>query len=229
LPWELYVALALNKVAVVSLYACKHCEHLDRVTVLFRKIKETMSTAFYREHFLFSETGSDERILSRREALHAFREKGRLAAGDIFSGKALSAYGALFFRKYLVKRLCSTENERTGCSWMTPVVHKNCWGCGLCASECPNRAMTVTETDRRLQLIHIPWRCTGCDRCRRCCPEKSLEHWRFLDINTRYLQQIRIDTEFTYCPKCQKTMKAADDGYFCYYCGHTEGPVKAEA
>jgi ferredoxin len=228
LPWELYVALVLNKVAVVSLSLCEHCEHCERVTALFHKIRETMGNAFYREHFLFSEADADARILSRRAMIGNLKRKGVLTAGQIFFDTVSNESDTLFFRKQLIKKLLSLQNENIGCSWLTPVIRNNCWGCGLCASKCPNRAMTLVETGSRSQLVHIPWRCTRCGLCEQCCPERSIEGWSLLEMSTLYLQKIPVNIEFKYCPECQKAVRPVNGGYFCYYCGNKNAVGKDE-
>jgi ferredoxin len=217
LPWELYATLALNKIVVISLAACNQCEHQEYVTALFNHIKETMGDDFCQEHFLFSET---ERLLSRREWFRALRKEGRIVSKHVLSSLVSFSRSPLLFREYFMKKLYALKNNEIGCSWKTPVILESCWGCGLCVSKCPNQAMNFAETDDRLQLVHIPWRCTQCGQCRQNCPESSIESWRLLERTPLYQQTIAADIQFTYCPKCRKPMKPIDSGYFCYYCSH---------
>ncbi len=223
LPWEIYTALALNKEVVFSLLPCKQCEYTATVTPLLNKIKETMGEDFFREHFSSSNNAIDDRTMSRREMFHSLKKDLWSAFDYIIPDTNTFNPGGLFYREFLLKKLLLPENNQIGCSWKTPIFNNNCWGCGLCATVCPNKAITTFEKDNDEQcLVHIPWRCTQCGLCAKYCQDNCISGWKLLEKSVLVQQKVYIDINAEYCPECKKTMKPVDNGYFCYYCGRKE-------
>lgn len=58
-----------------------------------------------------------------------------------------------------------------------PVIDpKSCTGCGLCALNCEEQALTVVQDDEKdmYQIVFVQELCTGCGNCQKACPEKCL-------------------------------------------------------
>lgn len=221
LPWEIYAVLAFNKNVVVSLRSCEQCRYKTDVISLFNKIKGIMGKEFFQEHFTLSDEVLGEKIMSRREAFQSMRKGSQKAAGYIISDTSFPASGGLIYRKYFMKKLESSGDKKIECNWKKPVFNKNCWGCGLCTSVCPNKAIVIEkENSSKPHLVYIPWRCTQCGLCIQCCPENGIDGWECSERGRSVKQKVIADVTMTYCPKCWKGMKPLDGGYFCYYCGH---------
>jgi len=221
IPWELYVVLALDKRLEIPITVCKECEYEEKVTALFNKIEEVMGTEFYMQHFVFCTDKQDEDVISRRELLKSIKRSGLEVTQSVFFDLDAIEQGGLFYRKYLLKKLKSSQNAPAGCAWKTLILNKKCWGCGLCAHICVNHALFEVEDESgEANLIHVPWRCTQCGACKEYCPENGIDGWKRLERTEDLQQKILLDIETVYCPECHKAMKNVKNVHLCYYCGH---------
>ncbi len=79
-----------------------------------------------------------------------------------------------------------------------------CTGCGLCAANCPTKALTVSsskETDVCLLFRHDL--CVACDLCVEVCPEKCLRLERILEPDKIDSSPVTLlEVEAVRCRKC---------------------------
>jgi ferredoxin len=54
--------------------------------------------------------------------------------------------------------------------------NENCTGCGLCAIDCPTKALTLSQNgeENTYQIIFIQKICNACGICEKSCPENCL-------------------------------------------------------
>jgi ferredoxin len=64
-----------------------------------------------------------------------------------------------------------------------PHVAKGCTGCGVCARNCPNEALSVVAGLGSIELVLDPGACTGCAACVETCPEDVVDVVRGVDLD----------------------------------------------
>lgn len=85
-----------------------------------------------------------------------------------------------------------------------PLIDKEkCTGCGLCAIDCPTKALTVNQSDGRdtYQLLFRQGACDGCGICEKSCPEQCL---RLVEKEPEKDDEVKVLFEDTLskCPEC---------------------------
>jgi electron transport complex protein RnfB len=101
-----------------------------------------------------------------------------------------------FSRRELFKRLSPLGRVELDTS--------QCTGCGLCALECPTRALTVSsgeETDT-FQLLFRYDHCVACGCCVEICPENCLRLERVLDMDEMGSQSVLFEDTIVRCSGC---------------------------
>ena len=79
-----------------------------------------------------------------------------------------------------------------------------CTGCGLCAVDCPTRALSVLlseETDI-FQLLFKHSACVACSCCVEICPEKCLRMERALELDKMDSQSVLFEDVIIRCSSC---------------------------
>ena len=79
-----------------------------------------------------------------------------------------------------------------------------CTGCGLCALECPTRALTVSSSGKTdtFQLLFKYGHCLACSRCVEICPEKCLRMERVLELKKMDSQSVLLEDTIVRCVGC---------------------------
>ena len=78
------------------------------------------------------------------------------------------------------------EEKCVGLQGCRPCIDSSrCTGCGLCAVDCPTRALTILEkgTEGVYQLLFRHDVCTACGTCEKTCPESCLHLERGLELD----------------------------------------------
>ena len=89
-----------------------------------------------------------------------------------------------------------------------------CFGCGLCAKACPNKAITFIEQVGEIQLRHNPLLCTHCKVCDTLCPQQAI---RF-DWAGTLADQIAADVLLPRCASCGQHFQPVSGGEICLEC-----------
>lgn len=120
---------------------------------------------------------------------------------SMFSDVLRSFFGAPITEKYPFERREAPERLRSALHWDS----EKCTGCGLCATDCPAKAIEVIVLDKkakRFVFVYHQDRCTFCAQCefscRQGCLELSSQEWELAALDKspfiiRYGDQADID------------------------------------
>lgn len=78
-----------------------------------------------------------------------------------------------------------------------------CTGCGLCAVDCPTKALTVLPGSGSYRLLLQQESCVGCGQCVKVCPEECLKLEKVLELGKLgYHSETIIEGDFVRCKVC---------------------------
>ena len=115
--------------------------------------------------------------------------QGRLTGDSLESESEIS-------RRELLKRLSPLG--------MVKLDKDRCTGCGLCAVECPTKALVISsieETDA-FKLIFKHGNCVACGLCVEICPENCLVVERILELDKVGSQSVLFEDTLVRCSEC---------------------------
>ena len=116
------------------------------------------------------------------------------------------------------RRASSKELEHKECPgqkiFPSITMTAECYGCGLCAKACPNKAITFIEQGSEIQLRHNPLLCTQCKVCATLCPRQAI---RF-DWAGTLADQVAANVSLPQCEVCGRYFQPLGEGALCLEC-----------
>ncbi|NMA69380.1 MAG: 4Fe-4S binding protein [Desulfitobacterium sp.] len=111
---------------------------------------------------------------SKDEEKKTWREKGWKKLEKALPGLTSDeAYDIPLSRQLLLKSMDRKHQEKLPIPAL--LINKDCTSCGVCASICPQKALTKREKGEELTLIFEPYKCVpNCDRCVNVCSPKAM-------------------------------------------------------
>ncbi|MCK9364545.1 MAG: 4Fe-4S dicluster domain-containing protein [Syntrophales bacterium] len=94
-------------------------------------------------------------------------------------------------------------------AWAKPGVFpaidgEKCTGCGLCAVNCQEQALTIVQSDEEdaYRIIFAPKRCTACRECETACPEQCLTLLKAAEEARKEEEIVVFEDGMTRCGDC---------------------------
>lgn len=225
IAWELYIAISLKKIVLIYISDCKECNERDEAEARLKEVFQFSGDKYFKKRFILKTSNKDLGGMTRKEMAHLTIIKSVDTINKIINPLPKFTMQSLFYRKYLYNVLKNTkvgELSDVSFNWKKPIFNTKCWGCGLCAVQCPNEALILV----RNRLCFVPWRCTQCEICKKYCPEQGIDGWDICKFRPLQEKYVEADIEVTYCKVCGKAMRKMEREYLCLYCGesyHVDG------
>jgi ferredoxin len=88
-----------------------------------------------------------------------------------------------------------------------PIIDKEkCTGCGLCAINCPTRALVIRQTSEKetYQLLFLKAVCNACAACEKSCPENCLQLVEQESEQDRIVKEAKVifEDKISRCMEC---------------------------
>lgn len=225
LPWEFFAYLALDKKVNILNHQCETCdevrlcEHLKKV---LKRLEEFLGNELYTEsiNFLGADDNVKPRVYDRRDLFKLFVEESKKVMTQVSPIKLEENKNARIYRSLLVKKIRAIKErepeDTRKFGWNGLKVNSNCYGCGVCATICPQGAITIKEEEsKKRKFIHNYARCTHCGLCTTVCLEKSIENIIISEDAMDLLKEVEISS--LSCSVCKMPIKA-EEGEICIIC-----------
>lgn len=109
----------------------------------------------------------------KEEEKKSWKEKGWEKLEKALPGLTSDeAYDIPRSRQLLLKSMEGKPDEKL--PFPALIIKKTCTSCGVCASICPQKALTKRENGEELTLIYEPYKCVQCERCVNVCNPKAM-------------------------------------------------------
>ncbi len=131
---------------------------------------------------------------------------------------------ARIYRSLLVKKIRAIKEreleDTKEFGWNVLKVNSNCYGCGVCATICPQGTITIKEDEnKKRRFIHNYARCTHCGLCTTVCLDKSINNAIIREDAMNLLKEFEISS--LSCSVCKMLIKAEREKSVLFAKGRT--------
>lgn len=151
-----------------------------------------------------------------------WREKGWKRLEKALPGlTADEAYDIPRSRQLVVKSMESKPQEK----YPIPALRINelCTSCGVCASICPQKALTKRENGEELTLVYEPYKCVQCQRCVNVCNPKAMSFVTKNLTHRHYTGKILLHKGSPkHCVRCKKQVFDNSEPPMCIACASSK-------
>ena len=158
--------------------------------------------------------------VDRRAFFKSLAHGGKKTTALVISEATGSKIDAMVYRRMLARRVKEIAAQDQACSFtMTlPWIEKTCYGCGICALLCPNRALEVDEEKEGRRTVYItPQKCTGCGVCKAVCRDGCIEE--LCAAKLPHLDKLILaKVESKSCEGCGRAMPVNKEDGMCIIC-----------
>jgi len=226
LPWEFLAYLALGDKLILNLKSCKDCPHEDCLELLedqLYQLKCFLGEENYANHVVvcFEDEAEGQALgVSRRDFFRSMALGGRKTTALVLSDVAGSRIDAMIYRRMLAQRVreMAAQEEDFSCMMQLPWIKDTCYGCGICAMLCPNKAIEVSEEQDGQRFIFVtPHKCTGCGVCKAVCREGHIED--ICTVSVPHLDRLMLkQVDALSCEGCGRVLDPRKEEKLCIVC-----------
>lgn len=229
LPWEFLAYLALGGRLTLNLHACRTCGMdacLELLEEQLYRLKCFLGEEGYARHVhicMDSEADAPQEGVSRRDFFKSVALGGKRTTALVLGDAAGSRVDAMIYRRLLAGRVkeIAENGEDADCRMRLPWFDETCYGCGLCAMLCPNRAIEVGGEEEGTRTMYVtPHLCTGCGVCAAVCRDGCIEIADVKLPNLNRLAYARVASRS--CARCGRAIPPKGEETLCTACRYTK-------
>ena len=236
IPWELMAALALRRELRPYTRSCEGCPHPEQKALLDENL--TALKAFLGEERFEKQIRLNNTSDTASAAQEPESEKS-MTRRALFSGMRRGVGKQLF--KEAEKRLPlllgqqedtlalrfalseavmadRAQNPDRRYGMQLPRYNLKCFGCGICETVCPHKALSLVAEAGGTRLVYIePKKCTACGLCVSLCPHKGMDGLETVMVpHLEKLALVRVKSES--CENCGAVLLPGTEPKLCRRC-----------
>lgn len=234
--WLLLMLLAKEKPVSIKTGICAECDDrkacqnsIDYFKQIHAEWPEhapvSIKVSPYREEALA--TAADKKTAlkeTRREALFGWKQKSLDKIDEMFPNLTSSeSWPIPKSRENLAAYLADHPEEKV--PFTALVISQECTSCGVCASICPQQAITKRGDGEKeaVRMVLEPLKCVQCQRCQIICRPKAISFASKM-LSGRLLNGkiILHDGNALYCERCGKQMFERREPMLCAACASAD-------
>lgn len=236
IPWELLTALALRGELCLFTRACWDCPHAGQKALLdenLAALKAFLGEERFKKQIRLNDTADTasavqepeaEKPMTRRALFSGMRrgvEKQLFKEAEkhlpLLLGQQEDALALRFALSEAVKAdRAQNPEQRYGVP--LPRYNLNCFGCGICETVCPHKALSLVAEKGGTRLVYIePKKCTACGLCVSLCPHKGMDGLETVTApHLEKLALVRVKSES--CESCGAVLLPGTEPKLCRRC-----------